>query len=338
MRTYLITAGLVAALGSASIASAQQTCEERSTNRAIGTVAGAGIGALLGNVIAGRGDKTLGTVIGGVGGGVAGNQLTKGSGDCARAYGYYDKRNTWHANDVRVDNAQGYYDRDGQWVNGAPNGYYDNNGRWVAGTVSNDRAGYRDEHGHWVPASANGYYDPENRYVGGSVSGHYENGRWVASPAVGRYDDYGRWIAGTANGRRDADGRWVAAPEPGYYDTSGRWNRGAVTGYYDTRGTWILTGTNQQNGNTGYGNNDRRDLASREARIDARIRRAYDERTLTYRERNRALTELGAIKRLQRRVTDQYGRIDARNEQMLQARLDRLNAGIRDARQDGRNG
>ena len=132
MRSYMITAGIVAALGSASVASAQQTCEQRSNDRVIGTVAGAGIGALLGSAIAGRGDKTAGAVIGGLGGGVVGNQVTRSNADCAHAYGYYDRNNAWHANDVRAENATGYYDRNGQWVNGAPNGSYDREGRWIA--------------------------------------------------------------------------------------------------------------------------------------------------------------------------------------------------------------
>ena len=87
----------------------------------------------------------------------------------------------------------------------------------------------------------------------------------------------------------------------------------------------------------GYGRDDRRDLASREQRIEQRIGRAYEERTISYRERNRALTELADIKRDHRRLTDRYGRISPRGEQQLQARLDQLNDGLRAARQDNRN-
>lgn len=42
-----------------------------------GTIIGAIAGGLLGNVIAGRGDKTLGTVIGGAGGALAGRAIDR---------------------------------------------------------------------------------------------------------------------------------------------------------------------------------------------------------------------------------------------------------------------
>ena len=102
----------------------QSSCERQRSGRVVGTVAGAGIGAVLGNVIAGQGDKTLGTVIGGVGGGILGNQITKPDADCKHALGYYDKQNRWHASAIEANNARGYYNRDGDWVDGAPNGYY----------------------------------------------------------------------------------------------------------------------------------------------------------------------------------------------------------------------
>lgn len=42
-----------------------------------GTIIGAIVGGLLGNSIAGRGDKTLGTVIGGAGGALAGRAIDR---------------------------------------------------------------------------------------------------------------------------------------------------------------------------------------------------------------------------------------------------------------------
>jgi hypothetical protein len=132
MRHRLLVAGLVLATLVPSLAAAQQTCEQRKSNRVAGTVVGAGIGALLGSAVAGRGDRNTGAVVGGLGGAVIGNQVAKGNGDCARAYGFYDNNGTWHANAVGRNDAQGYYDRNGNWVDGAPNGRWDDNGRYVA--------------------------------------------------------------------------------------------------------------------------------------------------------------------------------------------------------------
>ena len=52
-----------------------RTPRECKTER--GTVIGAIAGGLLGNVIAGRGDRLLGTVIGGAGGALAGREVAK---------------------------------------------------------------------------------------------------------------------------------------------------------------------------------------------------------------------------------------------------------------------
>jgi hypothetical protein len=62
------------------------------TDQVVGIGSGAVIGGVLGNVIAGRGDKTLGTVISGAGGAVVGNQVTKPSRDCRSGLlGYYEQ-------------------------------------------------------------------------------------------------------------------------------------------------------------------------------------------------------------------------------------------------------
>ena len=131
MRKHLLAAGIAALTLIPTFAAAQQTCEERRNNRVAGTIVGGALGALAGSAIAGHGDRNEGAVIGGVGGAVIGNQVSKGSGDCQQAYGYYDNNNNWHANQVRREYAQGYYDRNGNWVQGHPPGSWDNNGRWA---------------------------------------------------------------------------------------------------------------------------------------------------------------------------------------------------------------
>jgi uncharacterized protein YcfJ len=155
-------------------------------NRMVGTVAGAGLGALAGSAVAGHGNKTEGAVLGGVLGAVIGNQVSKGHTDnCARAYGYYDAQGRWHANAIPQASAEGYYDRNGNWIAGAPNGYY-SNGRWVSASAR----GYYDRSGYWVPPSTSGYYDV--------------NGRWVVVPA--NAGNYGR------NTSYDTRSFWAGAP------------------------------------------------------------------------------------------------------------------------------
>jgi uncharacterized protein YcfJ len=144
-RARLFAAGLAVAALVPSFANAQQTCEERRTNRIAGTVVGAGIGAILGSAVAGRGDRNEGAVIGGVGGALLGNQITKGSGSCVNAYGFYDNDGRWHSNSVRRADARGYYDRSGAWIEGAPPGRWGDDGRWVATDAS--RYGYNASYG-----------------------------------------------------------------------------------------------------------------------------------------------------------------------------------------------
>ena len=261
---------------------AQQNCEKARSNRVIGTVAGAGVGGVLGNVIAGKGDKTLGTVIGAVVGGVAGNQIAKPSGSCARAYGYYDKDGRWHATGVNSRDASGYYDRDENWVEGQPaggrydddgtfiapntDGYYDRNDVWVARATTNTRRedayGYYDDRGMWHAAtvnrgSASGYYDRNDRWVEGTPNGHYDaQGRWIAhngdATSSGSYDAKGRWIPASAGGYYDANKNWVAGSASGYYNSRGRWIAGPTVGRYDARGRWIAgsaAGRRDSNGN-----------------------------------------------------------------------------------------
>lgn len=121
------------------VASAQDDGHRRDgDSRIIGTVVGAGAGGVLGNVIAGRGDKTEGYIIGAIVGAVIGNQVSKSDrGDCRRAYGYYDEQGRWHATGVSASEELGYYDRNNQWVGGAATGYYDVRGRWISTRVDN---------------------------------------------------------------------------------------------------------------------------------------------------------------------------------------------------------
>jgi uncharacterized protein YcfJ len=51
-------------------------------NGTTGLIIGAGVGALAGNQIAGRGDRTLGTILGGVVGGALGREIDKGDIQC----------------------------------------------------------------------------------------------------------------------------------------------------------------------------------------------------------------------------------------------------------------
>jgi len=165
MRIQTLVAGVCAAALIPNAALAQQTCEQRQNNRIAGTVVGAGIGAIAGSAVAGRGDRNEGAVIGGLAGALVGNQIAKGRPDCTRAYGYYDNNGAWHANAVARNNAQGYFDRNGAWVEGAPHGYYDRDARWVQADTDASAAGYYDARGLWVPASASGYYTQDGRWV-----------------------------------------------------------------------------------------------------------------------------------------------------------------------------
>jgi hypothetical protein len=318
MHKHLLAAGIAAAALIPSFALAQQTCEQRRSQQAVGTIAGAGIGALLGSAIAGRGDRTAGAVVGGLGGGIIGNQMAKPGADCAHAYGYYDNAGAWHANTVSQQNARGYYDREGEWIDGAPNGHYDSSGRWTVASTDPTSSGYTDSRGRWVPASANGYYSADNRWVPGAASGHYDTrGRWIAGPAAGSYDVNGRWIAGRA--ARPSD------PQPGYYD-NGQWRRGEITGYYDARGRWVTV----EDSNRGGGRaNAPMDIPSRQAWLDERIRRGLNDGTLTRAEGDRALRTLAAIGRDERFLRRRSGDLRPRDQDMIMARLDTLSDDVR---------
>ena len=97
MRKLILTAGLAIAMATpaavtfsvpteAAAASANSCQKDRKNTRIAGTVGGAVLGALAGRAIAGRGDNAEGTIIGGLAGAVAGNQLLKKKGPCPDGY------------------------------------------------------------------------------------------------------------------------------------------------------------------------------------------------------------------------------------------------------------
>jgi hypothetical protein len=323
MRIHHLFAAICAAAIIPSAAFSQQTCQERQANRVAGTVVGAGVGALAGSAVAGRGDRTEGAVIGGVLGAIVGNQVAKASGsnaDCSRAYGYYDNSGVWHANAVARNDALGYFDRNGNWVEGAPLGYYDAQGGWVQAVNDSSAAGYYDSSGYWVPASASGYYDTNGRWVTAASPGYYDqSGRWIARATRGHYDEYGRWIEGQAAGRM-VNGVWVSDPQPGYYE-NGRWVRGQAIGYYDARGRWISTaGTvNSSAYVTSSTTADRRNLEDRIQRIEERLRRGMEDGSLDRGEAYRAQRALDEIRR---------------DEDLLANRVDLLSSQLRIDRRD----
>jgi hypothetical protein len=332
MRMRILAAGVAAACFFPSMAMAQTSCEQQRTNRVIGTVAGAGIGAVVGSNVAGRDNRTAGAVIGAVGGGLIGNQLTRGNADCSRAYGYYDNNGYWHTNAIERSAASGYYDRNDQWVEGAPNGYYDSNNRWVS--ANGDANGYYTSKGYYVPASVNGYYDSDGQWVGGAASGYYDsNRRWVSGATYGQYDSSGRWVTGAPSGHRDANNVWIADAQPGYYNSDGRWMQGPANGYYDARGRWVST--SYDNGNRPGFDNDRRwgdaprDIRQREAWLQQRIINARSEGSLSGNEARRSLNMLSSIRQRESRMRDYNGRLDRRETAFILSQLDRLSERVR---------
>ncbi len=331
MRKLLLVAGFAVAALVPSLASAQQTCEQQRDRQALGTVAGAGIGALIGSAVAPRGDRGAGAMIGGVGGAVVGNQVTRSDADCAHAYGYYDQHSQWHANAVDRVDARGYYDRDGVWVDGAPNGYYDAGGRWILAQTAPSASGYYDSHGRWIPASAGGYYDDTGQWIA-SASGYYDDsGRWISGEATGAYDANGRWMSGARSGHIDANGVWVADSQPGYYDSNHRWRAGPARGYYDARGVWITVAPSAGavGADANYQGGDQRDVDSRARWLEQRIRSAGASGALSQYDASLYLRELGAIRREETGMRSDDAGLSPRREAELQGRLDDLTTTVR---------
>jgi len=331
MRKYLIAASIAALAVGSNAASAATVCKQDSSGRTIATVVGAGIGAVLGNVIDGGHNRAAGTIIGGVAGGVAGNQLAKDDTKCRTAYGYYDEEGRWHANRISASEARGYYDRDNRWVEGAPNGYYDNNNRWIAFNGASDASGYFDRDGRWVPIGVSGYYAADGQWVDATAPGYYDrSGRWVSGPVYGRYDANGVWIADrSSTGPR---GYWSAQTQPGYWD-NGRWVRGETMGYYDARGRWVSMGGRVRS-DVAYNS---RDTRVREARIEARIQHMRERGMISSAEARRARNELASIRRDESRMRYSGGRFSPNEENVIHQRLDNLGAMLRAERNDGDN-
>jgi hypothetical protein len=332
MRKLLLVAGLAAAALAPSLAFAQQSCAQQHSNQVVGTLGGAGAGALLGSAVAPRGDRGVGAVIGAVGGAVVGNQLTQPDRDCSHAYGYYDQNNQWHANGIDRADARGYFDRDGAWVAGAPNGYYDGNGRWIAAREDAAASGYYDARGRWVPASADGYYDDGGQWVA-SVSGYYDSsGRWVPGQTVGTYDANGRWMPDARNGHTGANGVWIADSQPGYYDSDHHWRAGPARGYYDSQGVWIATAASVEayGADVSFdGAGGRRDVDTREAWLEQRINSAARDGALNRDDAGSDLDRLNSIRRDETGMRDSSGQLSPRDEARLQGRLDRLSTALR---------
>jgi len=328
MRKLLLVAGLAAAALVPTLAFAQ-SCEQQHDNQVATTLAGAGIGALLGATVAPRRDQGAGAVIGASGGAIVGSQVSRPDRDCTHAYGYYDHNNQWHARAIDRADARGYYDRDGAWVEGAPNGYYDSGNRWVAASdPSSD--GYYDDHGRWSPAASDGYYDERGQWVA-SVSGHYDDGRWVAGHGAGAYDASGRWIPGALSGHTDANGVWVADAAPGYYDGDHHWRAGSVRGYYDTRGAWIgaTVSAEAYGANAGFQGGAHRDLDTRENWLEQRIDSATANGSLNQYDAHQDRRLLSEVRRDETDMRHGDGELSPRDEAGLQVRLDGLSASLK---------
>ena len=160
----LLLASLAAAAMIPSLASAQDQCQSNGGNRVVGTVLGAGVGALLGNAIGEHGGKTGGTIIGGVGGAVVGNQIAgAGSRNCqSNRYGYYDSNGRWVPNTA---NSNGYYDVNGQWVTNSQNNYDPRYGQSYASQPDyTPQSGYGSQPGYAPPPPpyAQDYRDRED--------------------------------------------------------------------------------------------------------------------------------------------------------------------------------
>ncbi|MFA5965651.1 MAG: glycine zipper 2TM domain-containing protein [Sphingomonas sp.] len=331
MKKTFIALGLATTVLAPATALAQTSCEQQRSTRVVATVGGAGVGALLGSSVAGRGDRTLGAIIGGLGGALLGNQIAKPGEECAHAYGYYDRDARWHASANARRDMTGYVDRDGQWVDGAPNGYYGRDGRWQANAGNVGERGYYDASDRWVPAGASGYYGRDDQWLPAMAPGHYQrDGSWVAGRVSGRYDRNGAWIAGSAPSRQQADGSWSNAGAPGYYDANRRWHAGTTTGFYGGNGDWTTTdrGATVNGATRGDGPRDARpgDVRGQIDWLDQGIRHATDSGSISGQERRHLLGELRSIDRQERGMRHIRGALSPRDTVTIRARLDRMAA------------
>ena len=131
MKSRIFLADIALAVLTLAVTSAQDDGYRRDGNgRIIGTAVGADAGGVLGNVIAGRGDKTEGSIIGAIVGAVIGNQVFKSNlGYCRTASGYYDNNGLWVAGPTR-----GHYDAWGRWISARVDNYQSNDNQYRPGT------------------------------------------------------------------------------------------------------------------------------------------------------------------------------------------------------------
>jgi len=142
-------------------------------------------------------------------------------------------------------------------------------------------------------------------------------------------------VAGAAVGSNLAKGPHDCVHAYGYYDSDGRWHdngsdRSVAYGYYDRNGAWVdgaptVSGYSYNASATGRINT--MDVDTRISRIQDRIDRSRDNRTLSYREARDAERTLNDIRR-EERYRRGDGFLSSRDEALLQQRLDRLSAQI----------
>ena len=294
-----IAALAIPTLAIPTLANADTICHhEQSTNRAVGTVVGAGLGALIGGAVAGHHDTGLGVALGAIGGGVAGNVIGGASVSCDRYdNGYYDRSGQWH-------DAHGYYEH-GRWVATTPGaGYYDNDGRWIAETP---QPVFYSQSGPPIIAP------PEPAY---------------AAPPPGYYG-----AAPQPRGYYDSRGRWVAAPpqQPGYYGTAPQ-----QQGYYDAQGRWVSPrqqGYNRAPAAGDYGApvaaDSGPDFDTRLDRVQQRIQNGQASGRLSGDVAERALHDLDDIRRRESSYINYHGGLSGDDLTELNSRLDGVVARVR---------
>ncbi len=140
--------------------------------------------------------------------------------------------------------------------------------------------------------------------------------------AYGYYDRDSQWHA-NAVARENAQG---------YYDRNGAWVVGAPTGHYDTAGRWVVTGAYGSpvvypNGQ--FQSGARRDIYTRENRLEQRISSAIDNGSLSRADARDDTHTLNSIRRQERELRGADGRLSQRDEDRLQGRLDQLSDQLR---------
>ncbi len=148
-------------------------------------------------------------------------------------------------------------------------------------------------------------------------------------------------MPGARSTHRDANGMEVADVQPGYYDNGGHWRSGPAAGYYDSRGAWIATAPSA--GATGMDasyvaprehTEAPRDIATREAWLDQRIRSGASDESISHEDARHARRELRSIREQEQAMRHDGGQLSPSDEANIQARLDSLSSELHVARQD----